>query len=93
TLFKPHYRFKSLTDIWQINGFVPCHQSSFVLKIFLVKSKFFKEEDIKIKLIFLNFLIHHYLELNINNKKIAIDVGEKINGIRLGEHAGFFAKE
>ncbi|MBP9802450.1 hypothetical protein KBC40_02585, partial [Patescibacteria group bacterium] len=49
TLFKPHYWFKSLTDIWQINGFVPCHQSSFVLKIFLVKSKFFKEEDIKIK--------------------------------------------
>ncbi len=92
TLFKPHYWFKNLDAIWQVAGFVPCHQSSFILKIFLVKSGFFKEDDIKIKLTFLNFVIHHYLVVNINNKKIAVDVGEKINGMPLGKHAQFFAK-
>lgn len=92
TLFKPHYWFKNLDAIWQINGFVPCHQSSFVLKVFLVKSGFFKADDIKIKLTFLNFVVHHYLEVSLNNKKIAVDVGEKIKGMPLGKHAQFFAK-
>lgn len=92
TLFKPHYWFKNLETIWQVNGFVPCHQSSFVLKVFLVKSGFFKAEDIKIKLTFLNFVIHHYLLISLNNKKIAVDVGEKINNMPLGKHAEWFAK-
>lgn len=92
TLLKPHYWFKNLADIWQINGFVPCHQSSFVLKVFLVKSGFFKEEDIKIKVTLLNFVIHHYLVVSVNGKKTAVDVGEKNKGLALGQNAQFFAK-
>ncbi|MCB9803027.1 hypothetical protein H6761_03370 [Candidatus Nomurabacteria bacterium] len=92
TLLKPQLWFKNLEQIWQIDGFVPCHQSSFIFKIFLVRSDFFKQEDIKIKLTFLNFVIHHYLLLSLNGKQIPIDVGEKQNGLKIGEHANFFAK-
>lgn len=37
------YLFLPLEKIWEKEGYIPCAQSSFLLKIFLVKSGFFKK--------------------------------------------------
>lgn len=42
TVFKFHYMFKGLEDIWSRTGFIPCNQSNFLMRIFLTKAGFFK---------------------------------------------------
>ena len=58
TVFKFHYMFKNLDDIWGRIGFIPCNQSNFLLKTFLVKSGFFREDEIRPRYAFLNFVPH-----------------------------------
>jgi len=85
-----HYLFKSLDEIWRMKGFMPCTQSSFLLRIFLIRGGFFREEDIKRKHEFVNFILHQYLQVKIGNKWIDVDVGEKQGGMPLGKHLKYF---
>ncbi|MFH0856381.1 MAG: hypothetical protein V1860_00590 [bacterium] len=86
TILKFNYLFKPLQEIWDMHGYIPCTQSSFLMRIFLIRSGFFKEEDIKIKHTFVNFCIHQYLQAHVGDKWIDIDVGEKQKGMEIGKH-------
>lgn len=90
TVFKFGYLFKSLDDFWQMEGFLPCTLSNFLMRIFLVKSGFFNDNDIKRKHTFVNFVPHQYLKVKLGNKWIEVDVGEKQRGLPLGKHLKFF---
>jgi hypothetical protein len=90
TVFKFHCLFKSLEDVWKTNGFIPCNQSNFLLRIFLVKSEFFREDDIRRRHVFVNFVPHQYLQIRFNNEWIDVDVGEKYRGMPIGEHLKYF---
>ncbi|MFH0956099.1 MAG: hypothetical protein V1801_02725 [Candidatus Falkowbacteria bacterium] len=43
TIFKFNYLFKSVEQAWQMEGFMPCTISNYILKTFLIKSGFFKD--------------------------------------------------
>jgi len=90
TLFKFRYLFKDLKEIWNMRGYIPCTQSSFLLRIFLVKSGFFKEAEVALRHTFVNFCIHQYLRVKINDQWMDVDVGEKQRGMKLGKHLKWF---
>lgn len=90
TVKKFNYLFKPLNEVWQMSGYVPCTVSSYLLKIFLIKSGFFKEADIRRRHVFVNFIWHQYLQVKVGGKWINIDVGEKQRGLPLGKHLKWF---
>ncbi len=90
TVIKFSYLFKSLDEVWQMNGYMPCTQSNFLLRIFLVKSGYFKNGDINRKHVFVNFVPHQYLQVKVGNKWVDVDVGEKQRGMPIGKHLKYF---
>jgi len=82
--------FKGLDSVWQRAGYIPCTQGSYVMRIFLVRSGFFVDSDVRVKYTVLNFLIHQYLEVRIGKEWFDVDVGEFQRGIKLGSHKGIF---
>ena len=58
--------------------------------VMLANSKFFKEDDIRFKYIFLNFVPHQYLQVKVGEKWIDFDpAGAGIRGKPLGTHQSF----
>ncbi|MDD5071942.1 MAG: hypothetical protein PHQ42_04385 [Patescibacteria group bacterium] len=90
TVLKFHFMFKSLEDIWNRTGFIPCNQSNFLLRIFLAKSGFFKDKETRRRNTFVNFVPHQYLQVKLDNKWIDVDVGEKYRGMKIGRHLKYF---
>ena len=90
TILKFPYLFKDLNTVWGMRGFMPCTRSNFLMRIFLIKSGFFQEDEIRRRHIFCNFLIHQYLRVKINNEWINVDVGEKQRGAPIGKYLKYF---
>ncbi|MFA5990972.1 MAG: hypothetical protein WC794_01850 [Candidatus Doudnabacteria bacterium] len=97
-----HTRFKAafyisklfvtnLADIWQTKGFLYCNTINFVGFNMLVNSKFFTASDIKVKYVFLNFVLHQYLQVKVGESWIDFDpAGSGIRNGLLGAHASLF---
>jgi hypothetical protein len=90
TLLKFSYLFMPLDKIWRLEGYIPCTMNNYLLKIFLVRSGWFKEADIRRSHVFVNFVPHQYLQVNINDKWLDVDVGEKQRGLPIGRHLKYF---
>ena len=90
TFLKFNYLFKDLDDIFSRQGFIPCTQSNFLMRIFLIKSGFFKNNEIRRRHVFVNFVLHQYLQVKIDNKWIDVDVGEKCRNLPIGKHLKYF---
>jgi hypothetical protein len=90
TLTKFWNLYKNFKKVWISDGIMPCTQSNFILRIFLIKSGFFTEDEIKKKHSFLNFSIHQYLKIKLDGKWVDVDVGEYQRGIRIGQRVNIF---
>lgn len=90
TVIKLHHLFKSVAAVWGEPGFMPCTQSNYFLRIFLVKSGFFKNKDIKKKHIFFNLILHQYLRVKVSGRWVDADVGEWHRGMKIGKHLRYF---
>lgn len=84
------YLFKDVNWIWRHHGFQHCTNQNLMMRVFLVRSGFFKDEDIMIRHTFFDFDIHQYLSVNLNGKWIDIDLWGKFLGIKMGEHCSGF---
>jgi hypothetical protein len=84
------YLFRNLNWVWVHPGFMPCPQQNFVLRLFLVKSGLFKEEEIKVRHNFFDFDLHQYLSVYVDGSWINLDPWSKFLGKQLGEHAVWF---
>ena len=97
-----HTRFKTITnarsgfindleEIWESEGFVYCTAINFVAYTLIANSKFFKIDDVKVKHVFLNFVAHQYLQVQVADKWVDFDpAGSGIRGGGLGTHAAIF---
>ena len=92
TIIKFNYLFKPLEEIWSMSGYIPCTQSNYLLRIFLVNSGFFRENEIKKRHVFLNFVIHQSLKVKLDKKWVNVEVGEADRGIKIGEYLKFFTR-
>lgn len=86
TFLKFYGLFDNLDEVWNKNGFLHCTQMNYLMRIFLVRGGFFKDEDIKIKHTLANFIIHQYLMVRADGKWIDADAGEKVRGMEIGNH-------
>ena len=88
----PYLFIVDLNKLWSIDGGLHCTNLSYLLRVLLVKSGFFKEEDIKLKLAFIGYVsIHQYLSIRLDNDKfVNVDVWGHFHGIRLGDYAHGF---
>lgn len=90
TITKIHYLFFSdLEKMWQKGGFLHCTKHNQLLKMLLLKSGFFKKEDIKLKWT-TTWIIspHQYSRIRINDHKyINIDIWGYNRGIKFGDYA------
>lgn len=82
---------KDLQNIWSTQDFLYCTAINYLGFTMLVKSKYFKIEDIKVKYVFLNFVVHQYLQIKVGENWVDFDpAGAGIRGFNLGSHASLF---
>lgn len=87
----PRLFVKGLEEIWNTKDFVYCTAINFVIFVLLVKSKFFKPEDIRARYVFVNMVIHQYLQVKVDGIWVDFDpAGTGIRGKPLGTHLSFF---
>lgn len=81
-----------LNKIWKKKSYLHCTTMNYLLRTLLVKSGFFEDKDIKLKLTSIRFIsLHQYLNIKINeNKSIDADLWAKTHGIELGDYAHGF---
>lgn len=87
----PRLFVKDLSEIWTTKKFVYCTSINYVVYNLLVQSKYFKPEDVKVKHVFLNFVIHQYLLVRVNNQWLPVDpAGAGVRGKNLGIFTQWF---
>ncbi|MCK4635562.1 MAG: hypothetical protein KAT32_01755 [Candidatus Moranbacteria bacterium] len=82
----------NVEKLWNDEGFIHCHNANFLLRILLVKSGFFKNEDIENKWTLTGYLaIHQYLKIKLySGKNVNIDVWGASYGIKFGDYSNGF---
>jgi|AntRauTorcE11897_2_1112592.scaffolds.fasta_scaffold41805_2 hypothetical protein len=78
---------KDPEKMWQ-KKFLYCYQVNYLLRIFLVKSKWFKDEDFKLKFSLVYYIIpHQYLKVKVaDNQYMNVDPWARDYGIKLGDY-------
>jgi hypothetical protein len=78
---------KNPDKMWE-KKFLYCFQVNYLLRMFLVKSKWFKDEDIKLKFSFVYYIIpHQYLKIKVaDNQYMNIDPWGYDYGIKFGDY-------
>lgn len=93
TLYNPHYfLINDLEKLWAKSGFIYCNQMNYLLRLLLIKSEWFKDEDIELKWTLIWYIsLHQYCKIKINdNKYINVDIWGTAHGFRLGDYAHGF---
>jgi hypothetical protein len=87
----PNLFIKDLGEIWRTKKFIYCYQINYLLYVLLTGSKYFKSADVRARHVFLNFVSHNHLRVDINGSWINVDpAGAGLRGKPLGTYlAGF----
>ena len=88
-------RIKTITNFWKAfrdplhlkPGFMPCNGQNYLLRLMLIKSRRFNEEDIQVKVVPLNLFIHQYLRVNIDGHWIDVDPWSAFLGLPFGRRS------
>jgi len=97
------YRFETYTKLFQMftldvqklwNGtnFIHCNNANYLMRILLVKSGFFNNNNIENKWTLVWYISpHQYLRIKLNNRQyINIDIWGAAHGIKFGDYAHGF---
>jgi len=81
-----------INKIWAKKGFVHCAVLNYLMRILLIKSGLFDEDDIKLKWTLVWYIsLHQYLKIRVGqNEFINIDLWGKAYGISFGDYAHGF---
>jgi|SRR5581483_6559750 len=84
--------FADINELWERNGFLHCTNMNYLLRVLLVKSGFFKDEDITARWTLIWYMSpHQYLVVRLaTGKNISVDMWSKSYGIALGNYAHGF---
>lgn len=87
TITHLHLAFRTdLEKLWQTPGYTHCHTMNFILYTLMANSKFFKDEDVKIKHIFFNGVPHQHMEVKVGEEWMHIDPAlNYVRGIAFGK--------
>lgn len=80
-----------LEKIWNEKGqYQTCNVRNHLLRVILVKSGYFKDDEIKPRAAFMNFSLHQYLLVKIDGKWTRADPWAYNLGIKLGQKTPWF---
>jgi len=78
---------KNIKKIVETKGYLPCNVQNLFIETLLVRSGKFKQEEIKHEYDLINFILHQYLVINVNGKRIELDPWGYRLGKQYGRHA------
>ncbi len=89
----PGSRLRTITNFWvayeePVNhkpGFLPCTSQNYLIRLMLVKSGRFQEQDIKIVATPFNLFIHQYLKVKVGDIWMDVDPWSHFIGVPLGK--------
>ena len=83
-----------LEKLWKKSGFLHCTNMNYIMRILLIRSGFFKDEDIRFRYSLIWYIsIHQYLEVKLGKgSSMYVDVWGADNCVELGDHARGFHK-
>lgn len=83
-----------ITDLYKLwdKDMSHCTNLNYLLRVLLIKSSFFKEEDISLKLTLIGYVsVHQYLRIRIKrNKFVNVDLWGSSHDTKLGNYAHGF---
>lgn len=80
-----------LDKLWNKDGPSHCTNLDYLLRVLLVKSEFFKDEDIELKLTLIYIFPHQYLKVKLSEDKfINVDPWGAKHRIKFGDYANSF---
>ena len=82
----------NINKLWAKDGFLHCTSINYLMRTLLIKSDFFKENEIKIKWTLVWYISpHQYLQIKTDSSWINIDIWGYAYGIEFGDYAhGFY---
>ncbi|NMB48590.1 hypothetical protein GYA13_04080 [Candidatus Kuenenbacteria bacterium] len=93
TYTRIHEAFHSdLERLWSKKGFMHCHVMNYLLRVFLVKSGWFVDEDIELKYSLVWYISpHQYLQIRMKDgRRVKVDPWNAYYGKKLGDWAHGF---
>lgn len=75
--------------LWKRNGFLHCTNMNYLLRVLLVRSGFFTDQDIELKWTLVYYLSpHQYVRVKINERNyVKVDLWGKFFGVAFGDYA------
>ena len=82
----------NVEKLWDTKGFMHCHNMTYLLRILLVRSGFFQNDDLKNKWTLIWYIsVHQYLQVTMESGDIInVDIWGANNGIKFGDYAHGF---
>lgn len=81
----------NIFNLWERTEFLHCTNQNFIMRILLVKSRHFKDKDLKLKWGLNNYFSpHQFLIAGIGKQKITVDAWGRQYGIEFGKRAKGF---
>ncbi|MEW6610493.1 MAG: hypothetical protein AB1352_02620 [Patescibacteria group bacterium] len=97
------YKFRTYTRFWEMfetdldklwarSGFLHCHLMDYLMRVLLVKSGWFRDEDLVLKITFIWYIsIHQHLLVHMRDgRQIHVDIWYAHYGKKLGDYARGF---
>ena len=79
-----------ITQIWNSPGYAHCTTVNFVLYTLLARSRYFTQDDIRVRHTFFNGVLHQYLQVRIGHNWIDADPSTSYLHLPLGQRARLF---
>ena len=77
-----------IKSVWKEKGYMHCTKHNYIMRFLLVKSGWFKERDIKQKVIRLCYASpHQYLQVRVNGAWVDVDCWGKSYDVPFGRHS------
>lgn len=77
--------------LWGRDGFLHCTNLNYLLRALLIQSDHFVEDDIKLRWTQIWLVSpHQYVQVNVHNRWVDVDIWGYSHGIEFGDHARGF---
>ena len=81
---------RELSVLLRRRGFMHCTQLNHLMRILLAKSKFFSDDDIRLRTTVVNLFFHQYLQVRVAGQWYDVDLVGDWMGVPLGKHVWGF---
>lgn len=81
---------RDLRELLKRRGFMHCHHLNHLMRVMLVRSRFFTDEHVRIRSSLVNCTLHQYLQVRMSGQWYDVDLGGDCMKVPLGRHAWGF---